>query len=35
MVFDLKEFNAQQIDDLETGFIRVFKPVFNGAKTKK
>ena len=34
MVFDLKEFNAQQIDDLETGFIRVFKPVFNGAKTK-
>jgi hypothetical protein len=34
MVFDLSGYSAAQIDALETAFIKVFKPVFNGAKTK-
>ena len=34
MIFDLPQFTPEQIDDLETAFIRVFHPVFNGAKTK-
>lgn len=34
MVFNLTGATPKQIDDLETAFIRVFKPVFNGAKTK-
>ena len=35
MVFDLPHGTPQQIDTLETEFIKVFKPVFNGAKVKK
>ena len=35
MVFELGTLTAKQIDDLETEFIRVFKPVFNGSKTSK
>jgi hypothetical protein len=34
MVFDLKHGTPQQIDALETAFIKVFMPVFNGSKTR-
>jgi hypothetical protein len=34
MVFNLATATPKQIDDLETAFIGVFRPVFNGAKTK-
>lgn len=34
MIFDLASFTPQQIDALETAFIKVFKPIFNGAKTR-